>query len=193
MENFVTMLGKTYDRSVSHQLRELDDTVELDFDSEAIAAKRTRITVNAQSDVASQLFQSRPVQSNNQLWPEMQADVGARSRAILPLIVEKHTGSAQGVAHIKKNEQLRVAMRAAKGKKQVVPSTPAFSRPAGSFASLPVVSMLGMTNANDRVSRNGLNPTKRRARRMRHDEDVARQLDRSFSGHRHRHPAINNH
>jgi hypothetical protein len=181
MGNFLSMLGETYDRSVTHQLRELDDAVELDFNSEANTAKRARITANAQSDVASQLIMSRPVQSNNQLRLEMQADIGARSRAVLPLIVKKHTGSAQGVAYIKKPEQLRVAMREAKGKRTAVLSTPAFGRPAASFASLPVVSMLGMTNANNRVSCNGLNPTERRARRMRYDEDMARRLDRSFA------------
>jgi hypothetical protein len=74
MGNFVSMLGETYDRSVTSQLRELDDAVELDFDSEANTAELAGITANAQSDVARQLIMSRPVQSNNQLWLEMQAD-----------------------------------------------------------------------------------------------------------------------
>jgi hypothetical protein len=56
------------------------------------------------------------------------------------------------------------------------------------LASLLVVSMLGMTNANDRILRNGLNPMVWQATQMAVEEEMARYLDYWSDGVGHNNP-----
>jgi hypothetical protein len=160
------MLTEAFDSSITRQMQD-SETVDLTEEGAVV------LRANAHSDVANQLISSRPVQTNNELRIEMQGDVGPRSRTILPEIVRKHVDSDRaGIAGITNPQQLRIAMVAMKKKQSKEP----LLRPAAAFASFPVVSAAGMMNSNDRVYRNGLNPTNRRAARMNDEELMARRL-----------------
>jgi hypothetical protein len=167
MANFVSVLGDGFDRSVT---RQLEQSGEFCVDFDAAEQNPELLHMNAYSDVANEISSSHSIQSNQHLRLEMQANIGHRSRAVQPSAVQRLVGS-NGVTHITDPGQLRVAMRLANQKK-VSPRTP-----TSAFASLPVVSTSGMTNANNRISRNGLNPTARRATQMTVEEEMARRLD----------------
>jgi hypothetical protein len=167
MANFVSVLGDGFDRSVTRQLEQSEEFC-VNFD--AAEQNPEHLHMNAYSDVANEISSSHSIQSNQHLRLEMQSDIGHRSRAVQPSAVQRLVGSS-GVTHITDPGQLRAAMKLAKQKK-ATPRTP-----TSAFASLPVVSTSGMTNANNRISRNGLNPTARRATQLTVEEEMARRLD----------------
>jgi hypothetical protein len=156
-----------------HDVDNDDDGGRFDYDDNALPNPSDCFAA-----VSKQVYSARAVQDNQSLRLALQAEVGPRSKAVQPQQAERLVAAAavdDPRPPVKTIAQLKAELAATRSTKKVAAtvSSPPF---AAAVTMLPVVSSAGATNANHRVSRNGLTPTERKQRQLAMDARTARYL-----------------